>query len=85
MSAVRITVTPLGASRQSAGRVAKRIVDYLQRTKPSPLREMLGPTAERGGSAAVAYFSDSMEGAGVWLGEGAASLATVSDWCPTVR
>ena len=72
---MRIIVTPLGASGASAGQVARRIVEYLHGTKPSPGRELISPTNPDGRSGGtVGYFSDSMEGPGGWLGDGASNL-----------
>ena len=67
-SVVRLTVTPLGASGQSASGVAAAVVNYLEgeagRRGPSLLNR---PTASVG-----AYYADSIEGPGRWLGAGAA-------------
>jgi len=77
-----LTITPLGASGQSAGRVARRIVEYLHGKQPSPGRSVLNPKTDPASSGAVAYFSDSMEGAGVWLGDGATALNLEGDVHP---
>ncbi len=80
---MRLTITPLGASGQSAGRVARRIVEYLHGKQTSPGRSVLNPAPGPTCSDAVAYFSDSMEGAGMWLGEGAAALNLEGEVNPT--
>ena len=64
--AVRLTITPIGSTEASAARVAAAVVDYLEGARGDP------GTALLGGGATVAYYADSREGPGRWLGAGAA-------------
>ncbi|MEP1126316.1 MAG: MobF family relaxase [Ilumatobacter sp.] len=65
---MRLSVTPLGASGQSVGGVARAVVDYLEgepAKRGVPL--LSSPTGSVG-----SYYADSIEGPGKWLGAGAA-------------
>lgn len=76
---MRLNVTPIGSGRLSAGQIAKAVVEYLAGVAQQPPPP--GLTApERGGpdstpdDRAAAYYADSIEGPGTWLGLGATSL-----------
>lgn len=68
-------MTPLGATGQGERTVARRVVSYLEGDDPSPTRRVLNP--DPGGLGVVRYFSDSMEGPGVWLGRAATAEGLV--------
>lgn len=65
---MRLTVTPLGASGQSASGVAAAVVNYLEGEAGGQ-----GPSLfNRPVVSAGLYYADSIEGPGRWLGAGAA-------------
>src|SRR5687768_7371208 len=65
---MRMTITPLGASGRSATSVAAAIVDYLEGARRDPGAAVFTAAAS---GAATAYYADSPEGPGRWLGAGA--------------
>ena len=76
---MRLNVTPIGSGRLSAGQVAKAVVEYLagvpqQLPRPGvtdpPAVEPPTPDLDE----AAAYYADSIEGPGRWLGHGARTL-----------
>ncbi|MGH9137912.1 MAG: MobF family relaxase [Acidimicrobiales bacterium] len=76
---MRLNVTPIGSGRLSAGQVAKAVVEYLAGVAQQPP----GPGLTNPGGVeppapeldrASAYYADSIEGPGTWLGMGAAAL-----------
>ncbi len=67
-SVMRLTVTPLGASGRPASGVAGAVVDYLEGEAGDRGPSLLGGSIENTG----AYYADSIEGPGRWLGAGAA-------------
>lgn len=72
---MRLNVTPIGSGRLSAGQVAKAVVEYLAgpaRQLPNPGITDRSPIAEI--DRAAAYYADSIEGPGAWLGSGASVL-----------
>jgi conjugative relaxase-like TrwC/TraI family protein len=60
-------VTPLGASGQSVGGVARAVVDYLEGAPSKRGVPLIGGPAGGVGT----YYADSIEGPGRWLGAGA--------------
>lgn len=73
--AMRLTVTPIGAVGASSAGVSAAVVDYLEGVRGDPGAALLG------GVGAAAYYADSRERPGRWLGAGAAfqRLAGVID------
>ena len=76
---MRLFVTPIGASGSTPGSVARAVVAYLEGGAVDPAASLLlgaGTSSTAGGQAAgaVAYYADSMEGPGRWLGRGASAL-----------
>ncbi len=65
---VRFTVTPLGGARSDVGRVVDGIVRYLQPKAVGVLRPGPAKGRDRG---SVAYYADSGEEPGRWLGRAA--------------
>lgn len=63
---MRLTITPLGATGATSGGVAAAVVNYLEGARGDP-----GP-ALLNGAGAGAYYADSREGPGRWIGAGAA-------------
>jgi len=76
---VRLSVTPIGSGRLSAGQAAKAVVEYLAGVaKQLPGPDFTSPgVTERAVpdlGEATAYYADSIEGPGTWLGMGANAL-----------
>lgn len=76
---MRLNVTPIGSGRLSAGQVAKAVVEYLAGVAPQPPGTGLTPPGPADPPTvdldrASAYYADSIEGPGTWLGTGAAVL-----------
>jgi hypothetical protein len=71
---VRLSVTPIGSARLSAGQIATAVVEYLAGVQDQPAvltgPEPPGPTDD----ATAGYYADSIEGPGRWLGRGSARL-----------
>jgi conjugative relaxase-like TrwC/TraI family protein len=67
---VRLIVTPLGAAGRPGSSVASAIVDYLEGAHRDPGAVLFAGSQPRSGAAA-AYYADSPEGPGRWLGAGA--------------
>ena len=64
---MRLSITPIGAVATTAGGVARAVVEYLEGGTADPAATILAPNLN---SAAVAYYADSVEGPGQWLGHG---------------
>jgi conjugative relaxase-like TrwC/TraI family protein len=73
---VRLNVTPIGSARLSAGQVAKAVVEYLAgAAEEIPAPGLTDPDdRSRAVDPATAYYADSIEGPGGWLGHGASRL-----------
>ena len=71
---MRLNVTPIGSGRLSAGQVAKAVVEYLA----GVAKELPGPGVTDPPTVDLdrpsAYYADSIEGPGTWLGTGASAL-----------
>jgi conjugative relaxase-like TrwC/TraI family protein len=67
---VRLTVTPLGSNTGGPASAAAAAVAYLQGS-PTTARQLLGPPGQ---GDMTAYYADSMEGPGRWVGHGARRL-----------
>ncbi len=65
---MRMTITPLGATGRSVSSVAAAVVDYLEGARRDPGAALFATDT----GAATAYYADSPEGPGRWLGAGAA-------------
>lgn len=68
---MRLTVTPIGASGSSAASVARAVVDYLEGERGDPGAALMPTMGSAVGGGAVAYYADSIEGPGRWIGAGA--------------
>lgn len=66
---MRVDVTPLGAISRPVAAVARAVVDYLEGPSAVPGAALL---ASPGDAGVAAYFGDSAEGPGRWVGAGAA-------------
>lgn len=66
---MRVDVTPLGAASRSIAAVARAVVDYLGGAPGDPGAGLFGGGGVGG---AAAYYGDSPEGPGRWVGAGAA-------------
>ena len=67
---MRFSITPIGAVGTTAAGVARAVVEYLEGGTADPAATLLAGL----NSAAVAYYADSVEGPGQWLGHGANHL-----------
>ena len=72
---MRLTVTPIGSARMSAGQIASAVVEYLAGIEADNAPALTEPPKPAGDDHTVAYFADSVEGPGRWLGRGATHLA----------
>ncbi len=64
---MRLSITPIGATGRSPAAVANAVVAYLDTAGTDLGAGLLSESA-------VGYYADSVEGPGLWLGGGAASL-----------